>query len=797
MEGARSVSKDLYLGRDAETKNRVELNADDFTTHGVLLGMTGSGKTGLALSLLEEMVEAGTPIIAIDPKGDLPNLALLFPEFSTAEFGQWTDPAEAQRCGQPLDVLAAQKAESWKNGLADWGLNALNVARLKNKLDLRILTPGSTVGRPVNLLGDFQPPGADIDTEARSELAGSIISGLLSLVEKDVDSLRDPRHVLLTAILCFTWDKGAALSLEDLITHLVDPPFPKVGVFPVDRFLSPDDRMKLALQLNNLVASPGFAAWKQGEKLDVGALMASTDGRTPVNLFFLSHLEEKERQFFVGRLMNQVLSWSRTLTGSASLRALVYFDEVVGYLPPYPASPPSKPPILTMLKQSRAVGVGLCLATQNPVDLDYKALSNIGTWMIGRLQTQQDRERVRDGLISAAGGLSSAELDAEFSKLQARSFLLRTPSNPRPCVLQTRWAMSYLRGPITLQELKNLPVSTSGNTVATAVGASATPISGQTERATPPPAPRGFGQSFLDPRYVFGTHHGGAFEPYKQAARSDGKVLFEPALRATLKLQFAESKESFVWHQVHHYVAFPLRDARDATKLFANIALESEFLLTQPPEEGRFTELPDAFDQTEELAQAQKSLVDHLFRTLTATRLVNKDVQLYSRPEETQEQFLERCKEVAEHLEDEAALKLREKLQAKIDKLEAQMAKSRDKVERLAQTAKGKKVEGLWNAAEGLLAIFTSKRKSFSTVLNKSRQAVEASTRSTQAEGELDRLQEQIVALQEEMEAGVAALDEEFGARAEAIEKTEIRLAKKDIVIDTFEVLWVPVSSRI
>lgn len=790
------MSKALYLGRDAETKDRVEVNPDGFTTHGVLLGMTGSGKTGLALDLLEEMVEAGIPIIAIDPKGDLPNLALLFPEFSTAEFSQWTDPAEAQRSGQPLDVLAAQKAESWKNGLADWGLNALNVARLKNKLDLRILTPGSTVGRPVNLLGDFQPPGADIEAEARSELAGSIISGLLSLVEKDVDPLRDPRHVLLTAILCFTWDKGAALSLEDLITHLVDPPFPKVGVFPVDRFLSPDDRMKLALQLNNLVASPGFAAWKQGEKLDIGALMTSTDSRTPVNLFYLAHLGEKERQFFVGRLMNQVLTWSRTLTGSASLRALVYFDEVAGYLPPYPASPPSKPPILTMLKQSRAVGVGLCLATQNPVDIDYKALSNIGTWMIGRLQTQQDRERVRDGLISAAGGLSSAELDAEFSKLQARSFLLRTPSAPKPCVLQTRWAMSYLRGPVTLQELKSLPVSVANGAV-TPVAAAPVTTSGQTERATPPPAPKGFGQSFLDPRYVFGTHHGGAFEPHKQAARADGKVLFEPALRATLKLQFSESKESFVWNQVHHYVAFPLRDARDATKLFAHIALESEFLLTQPPEEGRFTDLPDAFDQTEELAEAQKSLVDHLYRTLTATRMINKEVQLFSRPEETQEQFLERCKEAAEHLEDEAAVKLRAKLQGKIDKLDAQMTKSRDKVERLAQTAKGKKVEGLWNAAEGLLAMFTSKRKSFSTVLNKSRQAVEASTKSTQAEGELDRLQEQIVALQEEMEAGVAALDEEFAAKAEAIEKTEIRLSKKDIAVDTFEVLWVPVSSRV
>ena len=791
------MTKALYLGRDAVTQARVELDPDDFTTHGVLLGMTGSGKTGLAMGLLEEMVEAGIPVIAIDPKGDLPNLALLFPEFASSDFAAWTDPSEAQRAGVALDVLAAQKAQAWKSGLDDWGLNALNVARLKSKLDLRVLTPGSSVGRPVNLLGEFAPPGDGIEAEVRAELAGSIVSGLISLVEKDVDPLQDPRHVLLVAILCFTWDKGASLSLEDLITHLVDPPFPKVGVFPVDRFLSPDDRMKLALQLNNLVASPGFAAWKQGEALDIGALMTSTDGRTPVNLFYLSHLGEKERQFFVGRLMNQVLSWSRTLTGSASLRALVYFDEVAGYLPPYPANPPSKAPILTMLKQSRAVGVGICLATQNPVDLDYKALSNIGTWMIGRLQTQQDRDRVRDGLISAAGGLSSTELEAEFSKLQARSFLLRTPATQRPCVLQTRWAMSYLRGPITLQELKNLPSSSPTTGAPAAVTPTASVPSGRGERATPPPAPKGYGQSFLDPRYVFGTHHGGAFEPHKEAARADGTVLFEPALRATLKLQFSESKEGFVWHQVHHYVAFPLRDTRDATGLFASIALETEHLLTQPPKEGRFTELPDAFDQTEELAEAQKSLADHLYRTLTATRFINKAVQLYSRPEETEEQFLARCHQAADDLEDAAAVKLRLKLQSKIDRLEQQMAKTKDRVDRLSQSATGKKVEGLWNAGEMLLSMFTKKKKSFSTVLNKSRQAAEASTKSTQAEGELERLQEQILSLQQEMEIAMGDLDAEFASKAEAIEKTEIRLAKKDIVVDTFEVLWVPISSRI
>jgi hypothetical protein len=525
--------------------------------------------------------------------------------------------------------------------------------------------------------------------------------------------------------------------------------------------------------------------------------MTGEEGKTPVNLFYLAHLGEKERQFFVGRLMSQVLSWSRTLTGSSSLRALVYFDEVAGYLPPYPSSPPSKAPILTMLKQSRAVGVGLCLATQNPVDLDYKALSNIGTWMIGRLQTQQDRDRVRDGLLSAAGGLSSAELDAEFSKLQARTFLLRTPAASKPSVLQTRWAMSYLRGPVTLQELKNLPVTSSGDGAPRPAAVANEPAPGLAERATPPPTPKGFGQSFIDPRYVFGTHHGGFFNPHKRPARADGTVLFEPALRATLKLQFSEAKENFVLHKVHHYVAFPLGDTRDATSLFTEIPLETEYLRVEAPPEGRFTDLPEAFDQTEELAAAQQALADHLYRTLTATRFTNKAVQLYSRPEESHEQFLARCHEAAENLEDEAAVKLRLKMQSKMDRLQQQMARARDKVERLAQSATGKKAEGLWNAGEMLLSLFTKKKKSFSSVLSKSRQAVEASTRSSQAEEELQRLEQDLLSLQHELESALADLDNEFAAKAEAIETTEIRLAKKNIVVDTFEVLWVPVSSRI
>ena len=796
--GRCEVKNSLYLGRDAETSERIEVDPDLFTTHGVLLGMTGSGKTGLALGLLEELVQAGVPIIAIDPKGDLPNLALLFPEFLPTDFEPWVDPSVAERSGTSLKELAETTAETWKKGLSDAGIDALQVARLKNELDLRIHTPGSTVGRAVNLLGGFQAPTApSLEPEAVAELAGGVVTGLLSLIDNNVDPLQDPRHVLLVQILTHVWSERKNISLEDLITLLVDPPFAKVGVFPVDRFLAPDARMKLALALNNLVASPAFAAWKQGDPLDISALMTSSSEKTPVNLFCLSHLSEKERQFFVARLMSEILSWTRTLSGTSSLRAFVYFDEAAGYLPPYPASPATKAPILTLLKQSRAVGVGLCIATQNPVDLDYKALSNMGTWMIGRLQTQQDRDRVRDGLLAATGGLTSAELDAEFSKLQPRTFLLKQPKQNRPQIFKTRWAMSYLRGPITLQELKDLPQVESGPAEPATVRESAVGGNAAEGRSTPPPLPKGFSQSFLDPRQVFGHHYDGRFEKHKEPARKDGHLLFRPALHACLRLTFSERKEDFVSNQVHHYIAFPLEDTRDATSLFEHLPLEPNDTLAEPPGEARFANLHEAFDQTEELTEAREQLVEHLYRTLTASRFVNANVKLYSRPEESKDEFYIRCQAAAEELEEQSAVKLREKLQTKIARLEKQMLKSQDKIERLSQSAKGKKLEQLWGAGEMLLSLFTKRKKSFSSVLSKSRQAAEASTRSGQAEEELEKLQANILELQTEMEAGLAELDEEFSRKAEEIEVTEIRLAKKDIAVETFEVLWIPVTSRV
>lgn len=760
--------------------------------------MTGSGKTGLAIALLEELAGAGVPIIAIDPKGDLPNLALLFPNLRPSSFLPWIDPAEAKRDNSSLEDYAAKTAQKWREGLASWGLGSDDIARLKSTTDIRIFTPGSSLGRPVNVLGNFQAPPPEVQGEVQADLAQGIVTGLLSLIDKEIDALQDPRHTLLTTILEYAWGQRTAPSLEDLITYVVDPPFPKVGVFPVDRYITPDDRMKLALKLNTLVASSGFAAWRSGQALNIEELTQLSENRTPINIFYLAHLSENERRFFVGRLMTELLSWSRTLSGSSSLRTLVYFDEVSGYLPPYPANPASKAPILSLLKQARAVGVGLCLATQNPVDLDYKALSNTGTLMIGRLQTQQDRDRVRDGLLSAAGNLSAVELEKEFSKIATRKFLVRTPLSLRPITLSTRHTLSFLRGPITLKELVQIPQRATPSRNPTEVGSQVPIPLGTTpgERLTPPPAPKGFGQGFLDPRFTFGTHHNGYFSPWRQPTRSDNKIAFWPGIRARVSFSFQDSKENFLIDQTRHYLAFPLVDARDISS-FHEIALETDAILATAPTSSVFTDLPDTFDEEEELAAARCQLIDHFYRTITATRYIHKEFKLYSKPQEAEADFLIRCQNASDSCRDEAAQKIHDKVQSQLNRLGTQMAKAKNKVETLALSAKGKTAESLWQAGSSLLGLFSRRRSSLSSVLSKSRQALEAQTRSGHAEDELDRLQQSIEELQTELQHKLDALEAEYAPKAHQYEATEIRLKKKDIAVDAFEILWVPVTTRL
>ncbi len=453
----------FYLGREYDLASRTTIDTPvlyesrDLTTHAVCVGMTGSGKTGLCIDLLEEAVLDGVPVIAIDPKGDIGNLLLTFPELSGSDFRPWIDEDEARRVGKTPEAFAAEAAAAWTKGLAQWGQGPERIRRLRQAADFAIYTPGSRAGLPISVLDSFAAPPADVraDPEILAERAANTATTILSLAGSDA-APRGREHTLVTTIFTNAWTAGKGLDLPALIQQVRAPGFATVGVIDLESFFPQKDRFNLALSLNGILAAPGFDQWFEGEPLDPASLLRTREGKPRVSIFSLSHLGDAERMFFVSLLLNQILGWMRTQTGTSSLRAIVYMDEIAGYFPPV-STPPSKVPLLTLLKQARAFGVGVVLATQNPVDLDYKGLGNAGTWFIGRLQTDRDKARLLDGLEgSAAGSLDRAEADRILSALDKRVFLLHNVHAPKPVVFQTRWTMSYLRGPLSKPHIRAL-----------------------------------------------------------------------------------------------------------------------------------------------------------------------------------------------------------------------------------------------------------------------------------------------------------------------------------------------------
>ncbi len=453
----------FYIGGDIDpasgerTGDHRFYDAHDLTTHGVIVGMTGSGKTGLGIIFLEEALLSGIPSLIIDPKGDMGNLLLNFPNFQPGDFRPWIDEGEAQRKGVTPDEFAASTADLWKSGLEKWEIGSDRLTQLGTGAEFAIYTPGSGAGIPLNIVGSLAAPDLDWETEAetgRDEIEG-FVSSLLVLAGIEADPISSREHILLSNIIEKAWRAGTDLDLAQLIAQVQDPPIRKLGVFEVDTFFPPKDRTALAMRLNGLVASPSFSAWMEGPPVDIQSILFTPEGKPRAAVVYLQHLSEQERQFIVTLLLSKMVTWLRRQPGTSDLRALIYMDEVFGFAPPT-AEPPSKKPILTIFKQARAHGVGMILSTQNPVDLDYKAMSNAGTWLIGRLQTERDKARILEGMKSASGTVDVAQFDKLIGDLDKRQFVLHTTRSTAPALMTTRWAMSYLRGPLTRDEVTRL-----------------------------------------------------------------------------------------------------------------------------------------------------------------------------------------------------------------------------------------------------------------------------------------------------------------------------------------------------
>ncbi len=627
----------LFLGKrvdpaTAALQERVKIDPSDFLTHGLLVGMTGSGKTGLAVVLIEEMLRRGIPVVAIDPKGDLGNLLLLFDALDAASFSPWIDPVAAQREGQ--QAAAAAAAAAWTKGLADWGLGPGDVAALRQAHEAILYTPGSSAGISLNVLQSLDAPVVPFDSaeeDLRDEIQ-SIVAGLLGLVRVEVDPLQSPPAVFLATLIERAWRAGKGLSLEALVSAVADPPLDKIGALPLEAAFPRKDRQALMVALNNLLAAPSFESWREGEPLDIDRMLRSPDGRPRLSVVSTAHLSDEERLFVTALLLDKVKTWMRRQGGTSELRALVYMDEIFGYFPPHPANPPTKRPLLTLLKQARAQGVGVVLATQNPVDLDYKGIANMGTWMVGTLQTQQDRERLKSGLSGA--GLEGAAAERLLGATKKRVFLLHDVHRPGPVLLQSRWAMSYLRGPLTRAEISRLMAARKA-----AAGASpeATHQAAQAETAAQglPVLPAPF-------RHLYAPKYGGEI--------AEAHVFVKYAVRYKVASEVIGTR------------AWPLQGATAADAL-ESLPLElSESVLTADVRAGlRYTD-PPAWLAAAGGKGIEKAVRDRLPDKLTLRVFRDPGSDEVSLPGETRDAFAERLRASGG---GEAVVKLRQKLEKK------------------------------------------------------------------------------------------------------------------------------------
>ena len=820
----------FFLGKEYDLASKqlldrpVNYDSRDLTTHAVCVGMTGSGKTGLCIDLLEEAAIDNVPAILIDPKGDITNLLLTFPDLRPEDFLPWINLDDARRKGMSAEAYAAKTAQTWRDGLASWDQGPDRIRLLRAAADFAIYTPGSNAGLPVSILSSFKAPGLDWDTEAetlRERIQGTV-SALLGLVGVEADPVRSREHILLSHILEHFWRAGEDLDIAKLIMAVQKPPFRKLGVFDLDTFFGEKDRFGLAMALNNIIASPSFAAWLEGEPLDIASLLYTPAGKPRHSIFYIAHLNEAERMFFVTILLEQIISWMRSQPGTTSLRALVYMDEVFGFFPPV-AEPPSKRPMLTLLKQARAFGVGMVLTTQNPVDLDYKGLTNAGTWFIGKLQAERDKARLMEGLESAlaeAGTLTDTRvLDKLISSLDSRVFLLHNVHADGPVVFNTRWAMSYLRGPLTRQQVKQLmadrkttagpqPTATaaglSGQVSAAApAGAAATagPKAPEGLSPQPPVLPPGIEQVFLPATVASGVaartiadRIGGAVSPTGQ------RLVFEPALLGLATVHFVDRRRD-VDERRDYSLLLPLseRVALLSWKDAIPADLGPRDLDDRPAVDALFVnQLPEVVTRARDLQSLTRDFADHLYRNVSYTLASNTALKLTAAPGESERDFKVRCQQVAREARDAEVDKLRDKYGVQLKRLEDRLSKeerelTEDKVE--FQGRIGEEVLSGLSSVAGALGLFGRKSRSLSglsTAARKRRMSGSAKANIAESEAEIARLKADIEDLKGQMEEDANALIQKWAEVVDAIEEVKITPRRTDVDVQMVTLAWAP-----
>ena len=806
----------FFLGTTVDPSGKAKpenftLDSSDLTTHGVIVGMTGSGKTGLGIVMLEEALLAGIPVLVLDPKGDMGNLALTFPDLSAAEFKPWVNESDATAAGLSVDDYAAQTASQWQKGLEGQGMGADRIKELRAAADVTIYTPGSTAGVPLNVVGSLRAPKLSWDTEAetlRDEIEG-LVTSLLALAGIDAAPLSSREHVLLSNLIENAWRAGRDLDLGSLIGEIQTPPLRKLGVFEIDAFFPPKDRTELALKLNAIVAAPSFEAWGEGAALDAQSLLFTPEGKARAAIVYLAHLSDEERQFVVTLVLSKLVTWMRGQPGTSDLRVLSYMDEVFGFVPPT-AAPPAKKPILTILKQGRAFGVGIVLATQNPVDLDYKAMSNAGTWLVGRLQTERDKARVLEGLRSAAGGTDVAALDAAIGGLEKRQFLLVSSKSSQPQIFATRWAMSFLRGPLTKDQVATLmkdvpraaeappdaaptaaPDAASEATTGTAAPApeAAAPAS-DAETPVAPAAPSGVPVQYLDPAAPWASSVGGAA----------GGTRLRAFVAARVDLRYDDTTAGIDEAQEFEALYGPLDGGLDLDQETV-VDYDDRDLGAQPPAGATYV-LPEApigqgsfFKDAE--TEIKRRLVDK--RALEIFR--NKALKLTSRPGESEEDFHKRCDEAAQTEADKETAEVTTRLKAQQDRLQSAVDLAQRRVEELDVETKTRATNELVAGAGAVLGAILGGRRStrsisgtISGASSRRGMTTRAAERRRTAEERVTEKSDDLQQLEQELLDKVSEIDAAWREKAGAVESASIRLEATDVHVAQLALVWVPTA---
>ena len=773
----------FYLGKDVDKKTQEATEAltllknKNFTTHATIIGMTGSGKTGLGVGIIEEAVIDNIPSLIIDPKGDMGNLCLADPDFSPSSFEPWVED-EAKNKAENVQDYAVKISSMWKNGIGRDHQDSARVAKFA-AMKKTIYTPGSSAGVSVNVLSSLETPPAEIleDSDAFSSYINSTVSSLLSLIGIEADPVESKEYILLAQLITHSWLDGKDLSIEDLIGRIISPPMKKIGVLPLDAFYPQANRFKFATKFNSIIASPTFSSWLEGETLDIQKLLYDENGKAKVAIFSISHLSDEERMFFVTILLNKFVAWMRRQGGTSALKTLLYMDEIYGFFPPT-KNPPSKEPMMLLLKQARAFGVGVILSTQNPVDLDYKGLSNMGTWFIGRLQTTQDVNRVIDGLGGQIGAsYAKDEIRSLLSNMKERNFFLKSAHLDDIRVFNTRWVMSYLKGPLQKSDISILM----SDQKALLEKKSSEKESIENNENKQPIKAEGFeNNSSLDnsiPQFYMPD----LFQSKQYTA----------TIKADCTLNFFNQSRGI--NEEEHYclnlnLAVTDRDAnwddavneKTTSSCFANLPVKA-------PENAHYAETPEFLNEDKKLRRTKNSLEQWLYQEHELELFRCKSPKLESSPYESIGDFKIRISDV---LADEKELAI-EVLQERYGKKEKVLMDRLDRYQLSVDKEEADTTSSFLNVGITVLG----------ALLGKSRASIgRAGSRVLKERGDVGRAKERVEKveddlkeLEEELEDKIDDLVDEFDINKVDIEEFQIKPRKTDIQINDIAVVWLPI----